>query len=95
MNLPDVCCKNIQKILKWPKSDAVTYFKTVIQCVAEFSPWMLQHSQPHSQMPVGTEGGWEIIDPSPRLALSQEMNLKCVIIWACCTAEFSIAPVQP
>lgn len=82
MNVPDVCCTHIQKILEWPKSDAVTYFKTVIQCVAEFSLWILQHPQSHSQTPFGTKGGWEIIDPSPRLALGQEMNLKCVIIRA-------------
>lgn len=40
---------------------------------------MLQH-QSNSQMPVGTGGGWEIIDPSLRLAVSQEMNFTCVII---------------
>lgn len=78
--MPDVCCTHIQKILKWPRSDAVTYFKTVLQCVAEFSSRILQHPQPDSQMPAGTGGGWEIIDPSLKLALSQEMNLKCVIV---------------
>lgn len=69
-----------RKVLKWPKSDAVTYFKTVIQRVAEFSPQILQHPRPNSQRPVGTGGGWEIIDPSLRLAGSQEMNFKCVIV---------------
>lgn len=61
-------------------SDAVIYLKSVIQCVAECSPSVLQHPQPSSQMPIETGGGWEIIDPSLSMALSQEMYFKCIII---------------